>query len=401
MINYLIIGGGPAGVSAAATLRRIHREGKITLLSKEKVKPYAKMVLPYLLDDPARERDIFLPIPERVAVFLGREVTKIDVANSRVVSSTRETFPYDRLLITSGAHPIKPKIKGGELPFVFTIRDLSDIQRMRARMNGKRGRAVIAGGGPVGLEVGDALHKLGFSITYVIGSDRIFSTSFDLASSKFVEERLAKKGVEVRTGEDIVEVREEGEVVFKSQKTMKCDLVIFGKGVRPTINFLAESGIKIKTGIVVDEHQETNVEGIYAAGDVAETQDVVNGDWRVNSLWPVAVEQGKIAAFNIASIKVPYMGSFSRNIMRVFGMSIFTAGMGQGEGSGIQCKKGRDFYHKIFLDKGILKGAIFIGELKRGGLYVNLMQQGIDVSRFPSSVLMGTFYPPHLFPRIL
>jgi nitrite reductase (NADH) large subunit len=400
-MNYLIIGGGPAGMSTAAVLRRIHPESKITLLSKEKVNPYAKMLLPYLLDDPAHERDIFLPIPERVEVLLGREVAKIDVANSRVVSSTGETFPYQRLLIASGAHPVKPKIKGAELPFVFTIRDLADIQSMQARMNGKRGRAVIAGAGPVGLEVGDALHKRGFTITYVIGSDRIFSTSFDLAASKFVEGRLAKKGVEVRTGEDIVEVREDGEVVFKSQRTLKCDLVIFGKGVRPTIGFLAESGIKVKTGIVVDEHQETNIAGIYAAGDVAETQDVVHDDWRVNSLWPVAVEQGRIAAFNMASIQVPYKGSFGRNIMRVFGMSIFTAGMGQGEGPGVQCKEGRDFYHKVFLDKGILKGAIFIGELKRGGLYVNLMQQGIDVSGFSSSVLAGTFYPPHLHPRNL
>ena len=386
-------------MSAAATLRRLHRESKITLLSNEKVNPYAKMLLPYLLDDPARERDIFLPVPERVEVLLGGKVTRIDVANSRVISSTGETFPYHRLLITSGAHPVKPKIKGAELPFVFTVRDLSDIQRMREGMNGKRGRAVIAGAGPVGLEVGDALHKLGFAITYVIGSDRIFSTSFDLAASRFVEERLAKKGVEIRTGEDIVEVREGGEVVFKSQTTLKCDLAIFGKGVRPTIDFLAESGIKVKTGIVVDEHQETNIEGIYAAGDVAETEDVVNDDRRVNSLWPVAVEQGKIAALNMASLQVPYTGSFGRNIMRVFGMSIFTAGRGQGEGPGVQCKSGRDFYHKVFVDKGTLKGAIFIGDFKRGGLFVNLMQQGIDVSTFSSSVLTGTFYPPHLFPR--
>ena len=268
-------------------------------------------------------------------------------------------------------------------------------------MNGKRGRAVIAGGGPVGLEVGDALHKLGFSITYVIGSDRIFSTSLDIASSQFVEERLAKKGVDVRTREDIVEIREEGEVVLTSQLSVKCDLVIFGKGVRPTVNFLSESGIRVRTGIVVDEHQETNVKGIYAAGDVAETRDVLYGDCRVNSLWPVAVEQGNIAAFNMASIRVPYAGSFGRNIMRVFGLSIFTAGMGQQEGSGVHCKISRDFYHKIVLDKGKLKGAIFIGELKRGGPYIHLMQHGIDVSSFFPSILTGTFHPPHFLPRNL
>jgi nitrite reductase (NADH) large subunit len=359
------------------------------------------MLLPYLLEDPERERDFFLPIPAGVEVCLGREVTKVDVARSCVTDSTGEVFPFEKLLITSGAHPIKPKIKGGDLPFVFTVRDLSDIQGMRSRMNRKKGRAVIAGGGPVGLEVGDALHKLGFSITYVIGSDRMFSTSLDLASSKFVEERLAKKGVEVRKREDIVEIREEGEVVLTSQPSVKCDLVIFGKGVRPTVNFLSESGIRARTGIVVDEHQETNVKGIYAAGDVAETRDVLYSDCRVNSLWPVAVEQGNIAALNMASIRVPYAGSFGRNIMRVFGLSIFTAGIGQQEGSGVHCRISRDFYHKIVLEKGKLKGAIFIGELKRGGPYIHLMQHGIDVSRFSSSILRGTFYPPHLLPRNL
>jgi nitrite reductase (NADH) large subunit len=393
-MDYLIIGGGPASVSAAATIRRVDGRGKVTILSKQDRKPYARMTLPYLLAGTMPEHDLFLAEPEGVEILLGQEVTKVDPDKRQVSTSAGEVFAYGRLLIASGAAPKKPSIPGGDLPFVFTVRDLPDIHDMHKWVNAQTGRAVIAGGGPVGLEVGDALHELGMQLTYVIGSSQVFSTGLDMPAAELVERRMVEQGVEVLKGEHIAEIRERGEVLLSSGETRACDMVVFGKGVQPNVGFLGSSGIKTRTGIVVDEHQETNVKGIYAAGDVAEAMDICCGQWRCNAIWPVAVEEGKVAALNMASIPVAYGGSVSRNILRAFGVSIFVAGMGKRDDMDVRRHNGRGSYHKVVLDDGILKGSIFIGECRNEGFYVQMMKQKTDVSPFANELLKGTFCHP-------
>lgn len=168
-------------------------------------------------------------------------------------------------------------------------------------------------------------------ITFVISSNRVLSRILDLPAAQMVERVLVEKGVEAITGEDIVEI-EEGEAHLGSGERRECGLIVFGKGVRPTWVFLRESKVEIRRGIVVDEHQQTNLEGIYAAGDVAETMDITYGERRINALWPVAREQGHIAALNMASLPAVYEGSVARNTLEVFGLPIFTAGIGREEG---------------------------------------------------------------------
>ena len=299
-MNYLIIGAGPAGMTAAAWLRRLDPASAVTVLSKEGVAPYAKMALPYRLSNEVEEKHIFLPVPEGVSVITGAEVTEIDHYRRRVLVRPGRDFSYDRLLIATGGVPEKPQTKGASLPFVFTVRDLPDMARMKGLVKGSAGRAVIAGAGPVSMETGDALRKLGMDITYVVSSDRIFSSMLDKPAAEFVRRKVEALGVEVLTGDDITEIGENGEVSLKSGGRRACDLVIFGKGVRPCTAFLASSGIDVKKGICVDDRQETSLPGIFAAGDAVETMDVVYGEPRVNALWPAAVEQGRIAAFNMS-----------------------------------------------------------------------------------------------------
>ncbi len=174
--------------------------------------------------------------------------------------------------------------------------------------------------------------------------------------------------------------------------------MIFGKGVHPCLDFLEGSGIAVGRGIVVDERQETSVPGVYAAGDVAETMDIIHGDRRVNALWPLAVEQGRVAALNMAGIPATYPGALARNILRVFGVSILAAGAGRAEqGYEIMTEQGPDFYHKIVLDKGLLKGFIFVGEVRNEGLYTGLIKRKTDVSAYAGSLLRGSYgYSRHL-----
>ncbi len=396
-MRHLIIGCGPAALSAAATLRTADPAGSVTILSRETVRPYAKMALPYLLAGKIGEKEFFLAPPAGTELLLGEEALRIDPRRREVVTAAGKRFTYDRLLIATGGTPERPKIDGGNLPFVFTVRDLPDVTGIRERLPGRAGRAVIAGAGPVGMEIGDALQGLGMAVTFVVASGRVFSTILDPPAAELVRRKIEEKGVEIRTGDAIVRIGEDGEVLLKSGEKRACDIVILGKGVVPCLPFLTGSGIVAGRGIRVDDRQETNCPGVYAAGDVAETRDLVYEDTRVNALWPVAVEQGRVAALNMAGIPAVYPGSLARNILRVFGLSILTAGSGRDEGPDVRRSETGESYHKIVLDRGILKGLIFIGEAQNEGLYTGLIKSGADVSSYADSLLKGSYgYGRHL-----
>jgi nitrite reductase (NADH) large subunit len=396
-MRHLIIGCGPAALSAAATLRTADPAGSVTILSRETVKPYAKMALPYLLAGKIGEKEFSLAPPTGAELLLGEEAQRIDPRRREVVTAAGKSFVYDRLLIATGGTPERPKIDGGNLPFVFTVRDLPDVTGIRKRLPGRAGRAVIAGAGPVGMEIGDALQGLGTAVTFIVASDRVFSTILDTPAAEMVRRKIEEKGVEIRTGDAIVRIGKDGEVILKSGEKRACDIVILGKGVVPCIPFLTGSGIVAGRGIRVDDHQETNCPGVYAAGDVAETRDLVYEDTRVNALWPTAVEQGRVAALNMAGIPAAYPGSLARNILRVFGVSILTAGRGRDEGPDVRRRETGESYHKLVLDRGVLKGLIFIGEARNEGLYTGLIKSGADVSSYADSLLKGAYgYGRHL-----
>ncbi len=402
-MKYVIIGAGPAGLNAAATLRQVDPGGVVTILSGEGTPPYAKMVLPYLLAGVMEEKNLYLPVPDGVNFCVGRKVIRINTKRRTIETDNRETVEYDKLLVATGGVPERPAIKGSDYPFVSTIRDLPDVQRIQKLMKGKKkkGHAVIAGAGPVSMETGDALHKLGMKVTLVVTSNRVFSTMLDVQAAAVVEDHLQRQGVDILKGEDIVRIGAKGKITLSSGKTLDSNLVIFGKGVSPCVAFLADSGIAVRRGITVNEHMETNITGIFAAGDAVETKDLVVGDQRVNALWPAAVEQGRITALNMAGIPAIYDGSLSRNILRVFGLSIFVAGQGRADGPEIKVFSGSGFYHKIVMNKGVLKGFIFIGDIRHEGLYRDILQRRTDAGPFANALLKGTFAYPRFQRRAM
>jgi nitrite reductase (NADH) large subunit len=295
---------------------------------------------------------------------------------------------YDKLLIATGAAAIRPEMEGAGLPFVFTIRDLPDIRGLQTVLETrKNGRAVIAGAGPVGLEIADALQKLGLTVTIVISSDRVFSTMLDEGSSAFLQKKLEAAGIEVRKGTNIVKICPDGGVVLSSGETRQCDAVIFGKGVSPSMRFLAGTGIVMRQGIVVDAHQQTSIPNIYAAGDVAETRDLVWGDSRVNALWPAAFEQGKTAAYNMASKPLAYDGSYSRNILRVFDLWIAAAGTAKLDTRETRLETGPGFHRRFVVNGGILRGFVLMGDVKNEGLYNELVRRGAPIGPLHAQVM--------------
>lgn len=398
-LKYLIIGASAAGLAAANTLKSADPNSQITILEKEKIQPYSRILLPYLLANTVKKKNIFLPEPTRIKLLKEKEVVKVDSDKREVTVSTGKVFPFDKLLITSGASPVKIMVEGANLPFVFTIRKLSDIQGIQKWIKpGKR--VVIAGGGLVSMRIGEALHQLGMNITFVISSNRVLSRILDSPTSTIVEQVLTERGIEIIKEDKIVYITS-GETLLKSGKKRECKLVVVGKGICPNVGFLNGSNIEVQRGIVVDEHQQTNIKNVYAAGDVAETQDIVYEEKRINALWPVAREQGHIAALNMASIPAVYDGSLARNILEVFGLPIFTVGMGKEEKPEVLREQGKGFYRKLVLDKGILKGIIFVGDLRSEGLYLFLIKRKLNVSSFIHYMLKNTFNYTHFMHWLL
>lgn len=397
-MRYMIIGAGPAALAAAATLRRVDPAGSVKILTKEQVPPYARLALPYLLAGRIEEKGISLPVPAGAELLPGEEVVAVRPGRREVKTASGRVFSYDRLLIATGARPERPKVEGADQPFVFTVRDLSDIAGIRLVLKGNRGRAVVAGAGPVGLEMGDALRQLGMEVTFVVASERIFSQMLDAPAAAWLAERIRRQGVEIVTGEEIASLGKGGEVALRSGRCLKADLVVFGKGVRPAASFLSGSGIALEEGIVVNERQQTNIPEIFAAGDVAQGREIVSGRRRVTAVWPVAVEQGRVAGLNMAGRDAFYGGALSRNILRVFDTSLFAAGAGRSqEGYEVRTAIGTDFYRKLVLKDGVLKGIVVAGEVKNEGFYTNLIVKEIDCSARADSLLRGGYaYGRHL-----
>ena len=393
-MRHIIVGGSIAGLSAAKKIKEINPEDEVIVISDVREKPYAKMSLPYLLSGELTMENFYLSIPSGVKILLNKKVVKIDPNKRSVITDSNEEFSYDKLLIASGAHAYIPEIPGSTLPSVFSVRSVEDIERIKNRIKeAKEKRVILSGAGLVNMEIGNALFKIGIPITYVVHSNRLLSQIIDGEASKIVEERLSKQGIEIFKGENIVEIEEKNGMTYatlESGKVLKGSCVIFGKGVRANIDFLKGTKIKTNRGIIVNEHLETNIKDIYAAGDVAESKDIVYGDMRMHALWPVAVEQGKIAGANMAGIPLIYPGDVSRNILTAFGMTIFTGGMGKEDKFDIYRKFENGEYRKIILKDGKLKGFIFIGEVNNPGVYIHIMKNEIEVERLKSSLLHGT-----------
>ena len=393
-MRHIIVGGSIAGLSAAKKIKEINPENEVIVISDVREKPYAKMSLPYLLSGELTMENFYLSIPSGVKILLNKKVVKIDPNKRSVITDSNEEFSYDKLLIASGAHAYIPEIPGSTLPSVFSVRSVEDIERIKNRIKeAKEKRVILSGAGLVNMEIGNALFKIGIPITYVVHSNRLLSQIIDGEASKIVEERLSKQGIEIFKGENIVEIEEKNGMTYatlESGKVLKGSCVIFGKGVRANIDFLKGTKIKTNRGIIVNEHLETNIKDIYAAGDVAESKDIVYGDMRMHALWPVAVEQGKIAGANMAGIPLIYPGDVSRNILTAFGMTIFTGGMGKEDKFDIYRKFENGEYRKIILKDGKLKGFIFIGEVNNPGVYIHIMKNEIEVERLKSSLLHGT-----------
>ena len=404
-MKYLIIGASAAGLSAALKIRELDVDGEIIVLSEEKPLPYSKMSLPYLLSgECSKEEDLSLGIPEGVKLLLDKKVVSLKEEKKVVKTETGEKFSYDKLLIATGAHPYIPEVKKKGLPPVLSIRNLEDISGLKERIkNSKEKKVILSGAGLVNCEIAEALLKIGITSIFVIRSNRILSQILDEEGSRIIESCAKEKGIKLLTGENIKTIEEKDGITYvslESGKVLKGSCVVFGKGVRPSVDFLKGTGIKIGRGIRVDTCLQTSVKDVYAAGDVTESKDLVYEDIRGHALWPVAVEQGKIAGANMAGGGIEYPEETSRNILTIFGRIIFTGGISTEDKFEVYKEHLAGEYRKILIHNNKLVGFVFIGEVDSPGVYLFIMKNRIDVGDNINLLLKGAISYPIIYPSV-
>jgi NAD(P)H-nitrite reductase large subunit len=404
-VNYIIIGNSASGVAAIEAIRKYDEKSQITVISDESYTSYSRPLISYLLGKKVTlkmmpYREISFYKDNQVKLVLNTKVTKLDLSKKEVILMDKQKIYFDKLLIATGGRPINLRIPGSKLNGIFTFFKLDDVGEIeRYIKTNKIKEAVVVGGGLIGLKTTEALIELKIKVTIVELADRILSSSFDKKVSSIIEEALKKKNCKLIISNTIKEIKEKNnkkkEIILMNQERISTDLIIVAIGVRPNIELVKNTPIRINKGILVDKFMQTNVKNVYAAGDCCEAKDLISMKNRPIAIWPVAVQQGKIAGFNMAGVKREYQGSFIMNSVELCAIPTISVGESCSNEEDCQileyfdCKK--TTYKKIVLKDNKIVGGIFVSNIERAGLYTGLIRNKIDVSNFKEHLLEEDF----------
>ena len=342
-MKIIIIGGVAGGATTAARIRRVDETAEIILLEKGKYISYANCGLPYYIGGVIEEREkLFVQTPEafstrfRVDVRTENEVIFIDRKKKTVTvrQSSEDTYEesYDKLLISTGASPARPPLPGIDLPGIFTLRNVTDTDRIKEYINSHSPRkAVVVGAGFIGLEMAENLHAQGAKVSIVEMGNQVMAP-IDFSMASLVHQHLMDKGVNLYLEKAVASFEREGKglkVTFKNGQSISADIVILSIGVRPETSLAraAELTIGPAGGIAVNDYLQTSDEAIYAIGDAIEYRHPITGKPWLNYLAGPANRQGRIVADNILGAKIPYEGSIGTSIAKVFDMTVASTGL--------------------------------------------------------------------------
>jgi len=342
MSKTVIIGGVAAGASCAARLRRLKEDEEIILLEKGPYISYANCGLPYHVGDVIKNREDLLvmkkPIMEKrfhIDVRDNSEVTEINRAQKTVKvrenSGKEYEESYDHLVIATGSSPVKPRIEGidsARVKTLWTVPDTDEIKAMISEQNVKR--AIVVGGGFIGLEMAENLHHAGLKVAIVEAADQVMAP-LDYEMALLLNENIRANGVKLVLGDGVssfAEQKDEIVVNLNSGKALAADLVILAIGVRPNSELAKAAGLELneRGGIKVDAHMRTADENIYAAGDVVEVDDFIFGDKTMVPLAGPANKQGRIVADQIAGFETTYQGTQGSSVAKVFDLTAASTG---------------------------------------------------------------------------
>jgi NAD(P)H-nitrite reductase large subunit len=400
-MKHVVLGAGPAGVIAAETLGRADPEGSVTLVLGEAEPPYSRMALPYLLAGNVGEDGTYLRHGKGHYDSLGielREGRAAAVSPDKGALSMEDgsTLPFDRLLIATGARPARPPIPGMDLAGVESCWTLEDARHIAVSATA-RSKVVLMGAGFIGCIVLEALAARGVELTVVEMEDRMLPRMMDDAGAAMIKRWCEAKGITVLTSTAVksVEAAGKGLKLDIGGGTLEANLVVCATGVRPNIEFLDGSGIETDQGILVDDRLQTNLPGIYAAGDVAQGPDFSTGERMVHAIQPTASEHGRIAAMNMAGVDTPYRGSLIMNALNTVGLISASYGLWQGVKGGDRAVAQDDDsfrYLRLEFDGDVLVGSLSLGLTRHVGVLRGLIQTKTPLGSWKDRLMRD----PHL-----
>jgi NAD(P)H-nitrite reductase large subunit len=335
--QYLLVGNGPAGWAAAEAIRQRDSQASITLLSQEGTDFYSRPGLAYLLTGDLPEQQLFARTDEdfrRLNLHrLAARVVGVDPARKQIRLLDGRWLTYDALLLATGAQAIRPQVEGIDLQGVVTLDTLADARHI-LRLARRARRAVVVGGGITALELAEGLVARGVQTHYLLRKDRYWGNVLDPEESALVEARLEHDGIRLHRRTDLLRViGRKGKVVAVETSTgeIRAEILAVAIGIAPRAELARECGARVGRGILVDRFMQTSLPGIYAAGDVAEVLDPATGRTVLDSLWWIAMEQGRCAGLNMAGAGVAYQRPPAFNVTRIGGITTTILGaVGQG-----------------------------------------------------------------------
>jgi NAD(P)H-nitrite reductase large subunit len=411
--KYLIIGNSIAAINAIEGIRELDRKGSIVLISDEPSHIYSRPLISYYLAEKIHEermsyRALSFYDDHQVRTYLGRKAVRLDTSAKKVLLDDQTEIGFEKLLLATGGAPFLPEIQGGSLQGIFTFTTLADAKNLKEFIRAYQvRRAIVLGGGLIGLKATEALISLKIQTIIVELADRLLSATFDQTASMIIESALNYIGCAImkqNTVKACIEGKDGriGSVLLEDGSRILCDLVIIAIGVQPRMDFVRGTGIEINKGILVDDSLQTSVKAIYAAGDVVECYDYIIEKQRPMAILPNASRQGRIAGHNMAGGKRRYKGSLAMNSIEI--AHIPTVSVGLTDPTLITdperqkrievfqyVREKENIYQKIIIEGNRIIGVILIGKIDRAGIYTGLIKDKTDISSVKDHLLKEDF----------
>ena len=397
-MQYLIAGAGPSGVTAAEALRKHDPTSSITIIDGEEETPYGRMALPYFLTGQISEKALRLRKKKNHFDKLHIEclkdrVEEISPKQNIITLNDTGQLSFDRLLLATGSIPINPPIPGVSGSNIHHCWTLDDARKILKGL-GQSTEVVLIGAGFIGCIIMEALSLSGAKLTVLEIENRMVPRMMDKAAGDLIKKWCLGRGVSVLTSTRVIGIEDyknKKTVILENGKTIQADIIVVATGVKPNTSFLEGSSIKVDHGVIVNNKLESNIQNIYAAGDVAQGPDFLTSGWSVHAVQPTGVEHGRVAALGMTGQEINYRGSLNMNVLDTLGLVSCSFGLWEGIEGGQQVKRldEENFRYTVLnFDEDRLIGALLVGRTENIGVVRGLIQTSLRLGPWKDRLMV-------------